>query len=159
MGGGAGVLLAYAGIRALVAVGPAGIPRLDEIGINGSALALTALVSVLAGLLFGVLPAVRSGTAGTAALQEGGRSGTSGRGRHRVRNALVTTQIALAVVVVIGAGLMVRSFEALRSVDPGFSAANVLTFEGVAASGEIRNPQAVAQFYDRLAERLKPFPA
>ena len=158
MGGGAGVLLAYVGTRALVAIGPTGIPRLDEIGINGSALALTALVSVLAGLLFGVLPAVRSGTAGTAALQDGGHRGTSGRGRHRVRNALVTTQIALAVVVVIGAGLMVRSFEALRSVDPGFSAANVLTFDVSPLPAKYGNPEAVAQFYDRLAERLETIP-
>ena len=159
MGGAAGVLLAYVGTRALVAIGPTGIPRLDEIGINGSALALTALVSVFAGLLFGVLPAVRSGAAQTmAALQDGGRSGTSGRGRHRVRNALVTTQIALAVVVVIGAGLMVRSFEALRSVDPGFSAANVLTFEVAPLPAKYGNPEAVARFYDRLVERLEAIP-
>jgi putative ABC transport system permease protein len=158
VGGAAGVLLAYAGTRALVAIGPAGIPRLDEIGIDGAALALTALASVLAGVLFGVLPAIRSGTTGTAALQEGGRSGTSGRGRHRVRNALVTTQIALAVVVVIGAGLMVRSFAALRSVDPGFSAANVLTFEVAPLPAKYGSPEAVAQFYDRLAERLEAIP-
>jgi putative ABC transport system permease protein len=158
MGGAAGVLIAYAGTRALVAIGPTAIPRLDEIGIDGTALALTAFVSVLAGLLFGVLPAVRSGAAGTAALQEGGRGGTSGRGRHRVRNALVATQIALAVVVVGGAGLMVRSFAALRSVDPGFSAANVLTFEVSPLSAKYGNPGAVAQFYDRLAERLEAVP-
>jgi predicted permease len=159
MGGAAGVLLAYGGTRALVAIGPAGIPRLGEIGINGSALALTALVSVLAGLLFGVLPAVRSSAARTmAALQDGTRSGTSGRSRHRVRNALVTTQIALAFVVVIGAGLMVRSFEALRSVDPGFAAARVLTFEVSPLPAKYGTPEAVAQFYDRLTERLEAVP-
>ena len=130
MGGAAGVLLAYAGTRALVSIGPAGIPRLDEIGINGAALAFTALVSVLAGLLFGVLPALRaSSTRVTAALRDGSRSATVGRARHRTRNALVMTQVALAFVLVIGSGLMVRSFQALRSVDPGFSADGVLTFE------------------------------
>jgi predicted permease len=93
-----------------------------------------------------------------AALRDSGRSGTSGRGRHRVRNALVTTQIALAFVVVIGAGLMVRSFEALRSVDPGFSADSVLTFEVSPLPVKYGNPEAVAQFYDRLAERVETVP-
>jgi putative ABC transport system permease protein len=158
-GGAAGVLLAYAGTRALVSIGPAGIPRLDEIGIDGSALALTALVSVSAGLLFGVLPAIRSSASRTmVALRDGSRSGTSGRGRHRVRNALVTTQIALAFVVVIGAGLMIRSFEALRSVDPGFSADRVLTFQVSPLPTKYANPEAVGQFYDRLTERLEAVP-
>jgi predicted permease len=158
-GGAAGALLAYAGTRALVSIGPAGIPRLDEIGIDGSALALTALVSVSAGLLFGVLPAIRSSASRTmVALRDGSRSGTSGRGRHRVRNALVTTQIALAFVVVIGAGLMIRSFEALRSVDPGFSADRVLTFQVSPLPTKYANPEAVGQFYDRLTERLEAVP-
>ena len=159
MGGAAGVLLAYVGTRALVAIAPTAIPRLGEIGIDGSALALTALVSVVAGLLFGLLPAVRSGAAQTmAGLQEGGRSGTSGRGRQRVRNVLVTTQIALAVVVVTGAGLMVRSFEALRSVDPGFSADRVLTFEVSPLRTKYASPEAAAQLYERLTERLEAVP-
>jgi predicted permease len=159
MGGAAGVLLAYVGTRALVALGPTAIPRLDEIGVDVSALALTALVSVLAGMLFGILPAVRSGAAQTmAGLQEGGRSGTSGRGRQRVRNALVTTQIALAFVVVIGSGLMVRSFEALRSVDPGFTAARVLTFEVSPLRTKYGSPEAMAQLYDQLTERLEAIP-
>ena len=102
MGGAAGVLLAYAGIRALVSIGPAGIPRLDEIGINGAALAFAALVSVLAGMLFGVLPALRASSAGvTAALRDRSRSATVGRARHRTRNALVMAQVALAFVLVI----------------------------------------------------------
>jgi putative ABC transport system permease protein len=159
VGGAAGVVLAYAGTRALVSIGPTSVPRLDEIGIDGSALGLTALVSVLAGLLFGVLPAVRCSAAHTmAALQDGSRSGTSGRGRHRVRNALVTAQIALAFVVVIGAGLMLRSFEALRSVDPGFSAHGVLTFQVSPLPTKYANPEAVGQFYDRLTERLEAVP-
>ena len=156
MGGAAGVLLAYAGIRALVSIAPAGIPRLDEIGINGAALAFTALVSVLTGLLFGVLPAVRaSSTRVTAALRDGSRSATVGRARQRTRDALVIAQVALAFVLVIGSGLMVRSFQALRSVDPGFSADGVLTFEVRPLATKYVGPQAVAQFYDRLIERLE----
>jgi predicted permease len=158
-GGAAGVLLAYAGIRALVAVGTAGIPRLDNIGINGAALAFTALVAVLAGLLFGVLPALRaSSTRVMAALRDGGRSAASGSARHRTRNALVMTQVALAFVLVIGSGLMVRSFQALRSVDPGFSANGVLTFEVRPLPTKYVNAEAMAQFYGRLIERLEAVP-
>jgi putative ABC transport system permease protein len=159
IGGAAGVLLAYAGTRTLVSVGPAGIPRLDEIGVNGNALAYTALVSMLAGLLFGVLPAARSSSTGTMdALRDGSRSATSGRGRHRTRNALVMTQIALAFVLVIGSGLMVRSFQALRSVDPGFSADDVLTFVVRPLPMKYEEPEAVARLYDRLVERLEAVP-
>jgi predicted permease len=153
------VLLAYAGTRALVSIGPPSIPRLDEIGINGVALALTALVSGLAGLLFGVLPAVRSSPTRTMSeLRDGGRSATFGRNRNLTRNALVTTQVALAFVLVIGSGLMVRSFAALRSVDPGFSADGVLTFQVWPLAAKYENHEAVAKFYDRLIERLEAVP-
>ena len=159
MGGAAGVLLAYAATSTLVSVGPAGIPRLDEIGVNGTALAFTGVVSVFAGLLFGVLPALRSSSTGTMdALRDGTRSATAGRSRHRARNALVTTQIALAFVLVIGSGLMVRSFQALRSVDPGFSADGVLTFVAPPLPTKYATPEARAQLYDRLIERLEAVP-
>ena len=160
MGGIAGVLLAYAGdARAGRRSAPAGIPRLDEIGVNGAALAFTAVVSVLAGVLFGVLPALASSSARTmGALRDGGRSATLGRDRHRTRNALVMTQVALAFVLVIGSGLMVRSFEALRSVDPGFSADGVLTFTVRPLATKYGDAEAVAQFYDRLIERLEAVP-
>jgi predicted permease len=157
-GGAAGMLLAYGGLRALVAVEPASIPRLDEIGIKGAALAFTAVVSVMAGLLFGVLPAMRaSSTRVTTALRDGGRSAASGA-RHRTRNALVMAQVGLAFVLVIGSGLMVRSFQALRSVDPGFSAGGVLTFELWPLSTKYKDAEAVARFYDRLIERLEAVP-
>ena len=159
LGGAAGVVLAYAGIRALVAVGPASIPRLDEIAINTVALVFTAVVSLGAGLLFGVLPALRaSSTRGTDALRDGGRGAASAGARHRARNALVITQVALAFVLVIGSGLMVRSFQALRSVDPGFSANGVLTFEVRPLRTKYPKPEAVAQFYERLFERLETIP-
>lgn len=159
IGGAVGVLLADAGIRALVAVGPAGIPRLDDIGTNGAALAFAAVVSVLAGMLFGVLPALRASATGmTAALRDSGRSATAGRGRYRARNALVMTQVALAFVLVIGSGLMVRSLQALRSVDTGFSADDVLTFAVRPLPTKYANAEAVGRFYDRLIERLDAVP-
>jgi predicted permease len=158
-GGAAGVLLAYAGVRALVSIGPAGIPRLDDISINGAALVFTALVSVLAGVLFGVLPALRASTTRvTAALRDNSRGATAGRARHRIRHALVMTQVALAFVLVTGSGLMVRSFQGLRSVNPGFSANDVLTFEVRPLPTKYENAEAVAQLYDRLVERLEAVP-
>jgi|SRR5688572_12407677 len=159
VGGAGGVLLAYAGICALVSVGPAGIPRLGEVGIDGTALAFTAFVSLLAGLLFGVLPALRASSTGVnTALRDSGRGATAGRARQRTRNFLVMTQVALAFVLVTGSGLMVRSFQALRSVDPGFSADGVLTFEVRPLPTKYVKAEAVAQFYDRLIERLEAVP-
>jgi predicted permease len=158
-GGAAGVVMAHAGIAALVAIGPAGIPRLGEVRVDGAALALTGLVSVLAGLLFGAAPALRSSATVTMdALRDGTRSATVGRSRHRVRNALVVTQVALAFVLVIGSGLMVRSFQALRSVDPGFSADGVLTFVAPPLPTKYATPEARAQLYDRLVERIETVP-
>jgi putative ABC transport system permease protein len=158
-GGVAGVVLANVSTSALVAVGPASIPRLGEIEVSGAALAFTAVVSTLAALLSGVLPALGSGAARTlGALRDGGRGATLGGDRHRARNVLVTTQVALAFVLVIGCGLMVRSFEALRSVDPGFAVDNVLTFSVRPPLTKYDGPVAVAQFYERLIERLAGIP-
>ena len=159
MGGVAGVLLAYVGTDALVSLAPAGIPRLGEIEVSGAALAFTGAVAVLAALLSGVLPALGSGSTQTmGALRDGGRNATLGRDRHRTRNALVMTQVALAFVLVIGSGLMVRSFDALRKVDPGFSAERLLTFGVRPLPAKYGNADAVAQFYDRLVERLEAVP-
>jgi putative ABC transport system permease protein len=158
-GGVAGVLLAYAGTGALVAVGPPGIPRLGEIEVSGAALAFTAAVSTLAAVLCGVLPALGASSANTTdAFRDGGRSATPGLGRQRARNGLVTTQVALAFVLVIGCGLMVRSFDALRSVDPGFAVDNVLTFAVRPPLVRYTGAEAVAQFYERLIERLTAVP-
>lgn len=156
-GGGAGVLLAYAGTPALVAMAP--LPRLGEIGIDGATLAFTAGVSVFTGLLFGVLPALRSSSTQTmTALRDGGRNATTGRDRQRTRNALVATQVALAFVLVIGSGLMVRSFTALSSIDPGFATDDILTFSVQPVATKYASPEAVAQLYDRLLERLDAVP-
>jgi predicted permease len=159
LGGVAGVLLAYAGTRALVAIGPSNIPRLDEIGIDGASLAFTAVVAMLAGVLCGVLPALASGSSkAIGALRDGGRNATLSRARHRTRNVLVVTQVALAFALVIGSGLMVRSFDALRSVDPGFQADGVLTFNVRPLPTKYEGPEPLARFYDSLIERLEAVP-
>jgi predicted permease len=157
-GGLAGVLLAYLGTDALVTIGPPGIPRLGEIEVSGAALAFTAAASTLAALLCGLLPALGASSAKTMdAFRDGGRGATVG-GRQRARNAMVTTQVALAFVLVIGCGLMVRSFDALRSVDLGFAADNVLTFSVRPPIARYSGADTVAQFYDRLSERLAAVP-
>jgi len=159
IGGAAGVLLAYLGTRALVAAAPASIPRLDEIGIRGSVLLYTGGISIAAGLLFGVLPALRSGSDKMmGAIRDGGRSTTIGGDRHRARSVLVVSQVALALVLLIGSGLMVRSFRELSSVDPGFNAQGVLTFRLAPPPPKYAGAEPLAQFYDELFDRLEDLP-
>ena len=159
IGGAAGVLLAYVGTRALVAVGPASVPRLDAIGIRGSALLYTGGISVFAALLFGLLPALRSGSDKLlGALRDGGRGSTIGRDRHRARGILVVAQVVLALVVVVGSGLMVRSFQKLRAVDPGFTAEGVLTFRLAPVGPKYVGAEVRAQFFDGLIDRLEEIP-
>jgi predicted permease len=160
VGGTLGVLLAYAGTRALVAAAPPMIPRLEDIRVSGAVLAFTALVSVAAGLVVGLLPALRAGsTKALDALKEGGRGGTAGRSRRRARAVLVTLQIAISLVLVVGSVLMVRSFAELRAVDPGFDPEGVLTFGVSPPPNRYENPEAVARFYDDLIARLRGLPA
>src|SRR5580692_2673092 len=122
MGGLVGVGLAYAGVRFLVAIGPSNLPRLNEISIDGRTLAFTFVLSVLAGLLFGLIPALKYAAPRTAsALQSAGRTISVSRERHRARNLMVIGQVAMALVLLMCAGLMIRTFGALRKVDPGFA--------------------------------------
>ena len=159
IGGAAGVLLAYIGTRVLVTAAPASLPRLDEIGIRGSALLYTSGLAVFAGLLFGVLPALRSGSDKMlSALRDGGRGATIGRDRHRARSVLVVTQVALALVLLVGSGLMVRSFQELRAVDLGFTAEGLLTFRLAPAPFKYRTAESRTQFYDGLIDRLEDLP-
>ena len=114
-GGVVGLGLAYAGIRTLVANAPDGLPRAAEIGIDPLVLLFTLGISVLAGLLFGLLPVMKFATPHLAsALKEGGRASSAGRDRHRARNGLVVAEIALAVVLLVASGLMIRTFQAMR---------------------------------------------
>ena len=122
MGGVVGVGLAYAGVRFLVAIGPSNLPRLNEVTIDARTLAFTFMLSVLSGLLFGLIPALKySGARGGSALVTGGRTVSVSRERHRARNLLVVGQVAMALVLLMSAGLMIRTFGALRKVDPGFN--------------------------------------
>jgi putative ABC transport system permease protein len=121
-GGALGLALARAGLRLLVAMGPANLPRLREIAIDPRALAFTFAISLLAGILFGLIPAVKyARPGGSVALGNSARTSSQSRERLRVRNTLVVAQIALALVLLVSAGLMIRTSLALRAVEPGFA--------------------------------------
>ena len=121
-----GVVLAYWGVQGLVASLPANVPRADEIRVDGLVLAFTGALAVFTGLLFGIAPAWKISSGGVqGALREEGR-GTVGPGHHRLRNTLVVAEIALALVLLVGAGLLVRSFVRVLGADAGFRAEGVL---------------------------------
>jgi len=159
LAGGVGLVLAYAGVRALVAFGPQGTPRIEEIGIDATVLGVTLLVSLLAGLLFGIIPTLRYNTSWlAAALKEGGRSNTTGRRRFRLRSVLVGAQVALALVLLVGSGLMVRSYGSLLAVDPGFDPDSVLTFRLALNANDYPGEEAPAQFIQRVIDSLEGMP-
>ncbi len=157
LGGAAGLLLAYAGIRGLVALAPSGVPRLQEIGIDPVVLLFTLAVSLVAGLLFGLLPVIKFATPRLAsALNQGGRLGTASRQRHRARNALVVAEVALAVVLLVASGLMIRTFQAMRHVNPGFTdPAQVLTIRISIPDSVIKDPEQTARTHEQIAHKLE----
>ena len=159
-GGALGVVIAGLAVRLTTNLIPTDLPRMAEIGIDGRVLAFTALVALGCALFFGVFPIIRYGANNLAGqLREGGaRGGTTGRERHRLRNGLVVSQVALALVLLIGSGLMLRSFMALRAVDPGFEADGLLTARLSIPGAEIQEWQAAEQFLIQLQQRLEAQP-
>jgi len=122
IGGTLGVGLAYAGVRVLLAAGPASLPRLNEVSLDGRTLAFTIVLSLLSSVLFGLIPALKYTRPRIATvLGSSGRTASVSRDRQRVRNALAVVQIALALVLLVSAGLMIRTFESIRTVEPGFT--------------------------------------
>ena len=154
-GGVLGLLMAWWFARLLISLAPSTLPRMDEIGIDGRILAFTTGVSLLAALLCGVLPALElSRPDSSDTLKEGGRTGTAGRRQRAIFNTLVTAQVALAVVLLVGGGLLARSFSRLLSVDPGYRAERVLTLgTSLPASGYRTGPD-VRAFYTRLLDAV-----
>jgi predicted permease len=157
-GGVGGVALAYGGLRALVAIAPPSIPRLDEIGINLTVLGFTAGVSVAAGLLFALLPALRTASSRVLSSLRAGRSGNTGREHQVARRGLVVAQIAFALALFVGSTLMVRSFSALSAINPGFDASRLLTFRVAPAETRHRDGEDTARFYDTLLDRVRAIP-
>ncbi|MBZ5536319.1 MAG: ABC transporter permease [Acidobacteriia bacterium] len=160
MGGVFGLFLAYAGVRLLVAKGPESIPRLDEISIDPTVLLFTLGISLLAGVLFGLIPVLKYARPDlAAALKEGGRSFSDGREHHRARNVLVVFQIATALVLLVSSGLMIRTFQALRKVQPGFvRPEEVLTVRVSIPKAEISDEEKVVRTHEQILRRIEQIP-
>ena len=159
LGGAVGLLLASWSLDLLVSLKPANLPRLAEIGINRTVFIFTLTISVVTGIVFGLIPAFQASKPDlNEGLKDSGRGATGGPGRHRVRTLLVVSEIALSLVLLVGAGLMMRSFARLLAVDPGFKADHVLTaFVSLPVSKYPRGEEQAA-FFGRLIERLRNLP-
>jgi predicted permease len=160
IGGGAGLLLATWGMEALTALLPQGlIPRSGEIGFDWRVFAFTLGAAVISGLLFALAPALQAARVDVnRALKEGGGQGSIGGERGRMRSALVVAEIALAITLLVGAGLLIRTFANLRQVDPGFDPGNVLTFEVAPNGKQYESTAQNADYFSRALERLKNLP-
>ncbi len=158
IGGGLGVLLAAIGTKAALRVLPMTLPRSAEVGMDGRVLIFAAAISLLAGICFGLMPALKTRKANAhLALKEGGRGGSGTR--HRVQRALVAAEMALALVLLIGAGLMIRTLTALWNVNPGFDAKNVLTFGfSLPPSMTQATPDAVRTALHEVHEKFQSAP-
>jgi len=160
LGGLGGVGLAYAGLRLLTALGPTELPRLNEVSLDWRVLLFTLTLSLFAGAFFGMFPVLKYRKGGVVnALKEGGRGGSAGKEKHRARNTLVVVQMALALLLLVGSGLMIRSFQALRNVDPGFrNPEEVLLVRLSIPSAQMEDPVEVTQTHELLAQRLREIP-
>ncbi|MDQ3120356.1 MAG: ABC transporter permease, partial [Verrucomicrobiota bacterium] len=158
MGGVIGVLLAYWGIQVLIGFGPDNIPRLNEIAIDPRVLAFTFGISLLTGVLFGLIPALQASRPDlNDALKEGSRGSTGGRSRT-LRNVFVVAEVSLALVLLIGAGLMIRSFVRLQAVETGFNPENVLTMRAQLPRKRYAEPHQILDFFKQAQERIAAVP-
>ncbi len=160
LGGAAGLLLAMWGVDVLVSLGPRDLPRLSEIGVDSRALAFTFGLSLLTGVLFGLAPALHASKLDlNDSLKEGGRAMTAGRSA-RTRGLLVVAEVALSLVLLVGAGLMIKSFLLLQNVDPGFNHKNILTMSVSLPRLTYPDEQPLKRdaFYSQLLERIKGLP-
>jgi len=159
-GGTAGAGLALAAIRLLQFLHPANLPRLEQISMDAGSIVFTFAISVFAGLLFGLIPAIRYAGGGVAAaLHTAGRGASESRQRHRARNTLVVVQVALALVLLISSGLMIRTFQALRNVNPGFVRPEELqTFDISIPRSVSAAPVAVTRMEQSIADKIAAVP-
>ena len=154
-----GLGVAWIVVRALVASGPVQIPRLAEVRIDVATVLFAAVISLLVAVLCSVIPALRIGRIHLlTALREGGRGGTAGRAQHRLRAVLVAAQIAIALMVLAGSGLLLRSFQQLSAVKPGFEPENVSTLWLSLPGGRYGNDSAFVRFYAQLMSRVSELP-
>jgi len=159
VGGIFGIGLAYLGLKLLVAIGPQTLPRLQEISIDPLVLAFTLVISLFSGLLFGIIPVLKYAGPQLAMSLRGGRTMSQGRDRHRARNTLVVVQVALALVLLIGAGLMIRTFLAMRGIQPGFTRPEQVQILRVSIpEAQIREPERVMRAQNDMIDKLAAIP-
>lgn len=159
IGGAVGAALGYAALRALIAADPASVPRSAEIALDPTVLVFTIIVSILTGVLFGMAPLLNLRQhAVNMTLKESGQRSTAGINRARVRSTLVAAEVALAVVLVIGAGLLLRSFWNIMSVDAGFNRSHLSTFGLVLPTTTYGDGQSRVDFFSRLTTQISQLP-
>jgi len=152
--------VAYWGLRLLVALAPASLPRIDEISIDAQVLLFTLVVSLVAGVLFGLIPVFKyAGPQLATSLRSGGRTASQSRERHRARNTLVVVQVALALVLLIVSGLMIRTFQAMRQVQPGFTKPEeIQTLRISIPEAQVKEPERVARMQQDILEKIGGIP-
>jgi putative ABC transport system permease protein len=158
LGGVLGLLLAHWGLRALLAIAPAGLPRVSEISLNGGVLAFNAAIAVLTGFAFGLFPAWQSSRLNLVEALKDGSRGTSS-GRHFVRHGLVVAEVALCFVLLVGAGLLIRSFDKLQTLDIGFDPTDAtLVAVNMAGVQRSQDNQGPVNFVKQVAEKYRVLP-
>jgi len=160
IGGALGLALAFIGIKMLLAINPPNIPRLNEINIDGRVLGFTLVVSILTGIIFGLIPALQATKPdlNETLKSEGARGSTGGVQKQLVRSLLVISEVALTVILLIGAGLMIKSFLTLQKIQPGFNPDNVLTVQVNLPSSKYPTRPTMAAFYERVLKRIETLP-
>jgi putative ABC transport system permease protein len=159
-GGVLAVGLAYAGLKFLIALGPNSLPRLAGISLDTRSLIFTLILSLLSALLFGLIPAFKyAGTRISLVIRSAGRTASSSRERHGARNMLVVTQVALALILLVSAGLMIRTFQTLRTVDPGFTHAEHLQIMRISIPPAlVAQAQQVTRIQNTISDKLAAIP-
>src|SRR5438552_408037 len=159
LGGAVGLLLALWGVYLLVAFGPADLPRAREVALDGRVLTFTLAVSLLTRIIFGLVPALQASRLDlNEALKESGRSATGSAGHRRMRSLLVVSEIALSLVLLVGAGLLMRSFLKLQAVNPGFNPNSVLTMKVSLRGPNYQKAEPIIAFHDQLLNQIKALP-
>ena len=160
LGSAIGLGLAYAALRVLVLIAPDGLPRINEIGIDGPVLLFTFAISILASVLFGCIPIFKyAGVRLSTGIREGGRANSGSREQHRARSVLVVVQVALALVLLICSGLMIRTFRALTHINPGFSQPTQLqTFRIGIPNDQVKDNESVVRTFDAMRQKITAIP-
>jgi predicted permease len=159
VGGALGLVLARVGVQAIIRLYPTSLPRTSEVTVDALVLLFTLGVSIATGIVFGLAPLMHTRAAGlVTALKEGGDRGATGSARHHIRRVLVMAEVALAVMLVIGAGLLLRTVANLTRVDAGFDRSRLVTFSMALPAADYPQAPARAQLYQRLLEKLRAVP-